>query len=152
MTCGWISRSFLLTGLVAGIVALPAAAQVRWEVGIEAAGLAADPGFVGAGLWGAVRPSERLRLGLAVLGGARRDAAVRGEFVAHFLLDPARRSGAGLYGGGGVAAESGGLGQAWIVAVLGLEGRPGGRSGLVVEFGVGGGVRVSVGWRWRRRG
>lgn len=152
MTCGWISRTVLVGGLAAGIVAPPAAAQVRRELGIEAMGLAARPGFTGAGVWGAVRPSDRFRLGVALLGGVRRNAALRGEFVAHFLLDPARRNGAGLYGGGGVAAESGPLGQAWVVAVLGLEARPGGRSGWMVELGVGGGVRVSVGWRWRSNG
>ncbi|MGB7212197.1 MAG: hypothetical protein WBC97_06160 [Gemmatimonadales bacterium] len=152
MTSSWGERALLLTGLIAGITARPAAAQVRRELGVEGVALAADPAFTGAGFWGAVRPSERLRLGLAVLGGARRGAAVRGEVVAHFLLDPARRHGAGLYAGGGVAAESGPRGQAWIVAVLGLEGDPGGRSGWVVELGVGGGVRLGVGWRWRRGG
>ena len=151
MTCGCTRRVLLLTGLALALTARPAAAQGHRELGVEGVALAADPAFFGAGIWGALRPSERLRLGVAVLGGARREAAVRGELVAHFLLDPARRSGAGLYGGGGVAAESGPTGQAWVIAVLGLEERPGGRSGWVVELGVGGGVRVSVGWRWRSR-
>lgn len=151
MSSGSASRALLLAALAAGSLPSGAAAQVRREVGIEGVALAADPGFAGAGVWAALRPSDRFRLGAILLGGARRDAALRGEFVAHFLLDPDRRRGAGLYGGGGVAAESGPLGQAWIVAVLGLEGRPGGRSGWAVELGVGGGVRLSVGWRWRSR-
>lgn len=151
MTSGWGSRACWLVALLAALPAARAAAQVRREAGVEGVALFGDPGFGGAGFWGAVRPSERLRFGVSVLGGARRDAAVRGEFVAHFLLDPERRVGAGLYGGGGIAAESGPLGQAWMVAVVGLDGSPGGRSGWVVELGVGGGVRISVGWRWRAR-
>lgn len=151
MSSGSASRALLLAALAAGLLSSGAAAQVRRELGVEGVGLIADPGFAGGGVWAALRPSDRFRLGATVLGGARRDAALRGELVAHFLLDPDRRGGAGLYGGGGVAAESGPLGQAWIVAVLGLEGDPGGRSGWVVELGVGGGVRVSVGWRWRSR-
>ena len=149
MTFGSVSRVGVVAVLLASGPAARASAQVRREIGVEGVGLVAGPSFAGAGLWGAVRPAERLRVGLSVLGGARQDAAVRGELVAHFLLDPDRRRGAGLYGGGGIAAESGPLGQAWMVAVLGLEGSPGGRSGWVLELGVGGGVRVSVGWRWR---
>jgi hypothetical protein len=151
MTSGSVSRAGIIALLLVSGLGARASAQVRREFGVEGVGLFADPGFAGAGLWGAVRPSERLRLGLSVLGGARRDAAVRGEVVAHFLLDPDRQHGAGLYGGGGIAAESGPLGQAWMVAVLGLEGSPGGRSGWVLERGVGGGVGGSVGWRGREQ-
>jgi hypothetical protein len=33
---------------------------------------------------------------------------------------------------------------------LGLEARPGAPSGWALEVGLGGGVRVSAGWRWRK--
>lgn len=149
MTSGLVSRAVLVAALGAGLVNMPAQAQVRREAGVEALGMLAHPGFAGGGLWGAVRTSERLRLGSLLAFGEHRDQVLRGEVVAQFLLDPDRTDGAGLYAGGGIAAESGALGQAWVVAMIGIEGAPGGRSGWMAEIGVGGGVRLAAGWRWR---
>ena len=148
MTSTWGKRGALLV-VVAAACAAPAQAQIRREFGIEGVALTADPGFAGGGIWGALRPSARLRLGALALVGDRRGTAFRGEAVAHFLLDPARRSGAALYAGGGIAAESGPRGQAWVVAAIGVEGAPGAARGWVAEVGVGGGVRIAIGWRWR---
>jgi hypothetical protein len=127
----------------------------RRELQLMAAGLASAPavGLAGLGLnWREVR--GRSRVGLALLGGAAEDgrAAGRAELVWHFQLDPARRSGWGLYGGGGLAAgivEDDRV-KPWIQAVIGAESRPGGRGGLFLEAGFGGGVRVAAGWRWRK--
>ncbi|MFI5234582.1 MAG: hypothetical protein ACHQXA_02635 [Gemmatimonadales bacterium] len=143
------ARRTALAALALLLGATPLAAQVTREFGIEAIALAAHPGFAGGGVWGAIRPSGRLRLAVSALLGDRAGTAVRGEFAAHFLLDPARKRGAALYAGGGLAVESGPAGQAWLLAVLGVEGAPGGRSGWAVEFGVGGGVRLMAAWRWR---
>ena len=151
MTSTWGRRGAILF-VVASACAAPARAQIRRELGVEAVALAADPGFAGAGFWGALRPSPRLRLGALALVGNRDGTAFRGEAVAHFLLDPARRRGAALYAGGGLAAESGPRGQAWVVAAIGVEGAPGAVRGWVAELGVGGGVRIAVGWRWRSGG
>ena len=148
MTSTWGKRGALLVA-AAVLGAAPARAQIRRELGIEGVALAADPGFAGGGLWGALRPSSRLRLGALALVGDRGGTAFRGEAVAHFLLDPARRRGAALYAGGGIAAESGPRGQAWVVAAIGVEGAPGAARGWVAELGVGGGVRIAIGWRWR---
>jgi hypothetical protein len=54
-----------------------------------------------------------------------------------------------MYGLGGVAGQVGRGSQGYVVLGLGLERAPGGRSGWALEAGVGGGVRVTVGWRWR---
>lgn len=148
MTSAWVRRGTLL--LAAGVAcAAPAHAQVRHEFGVEAMALAAHPGLAGGGLWGALRPSARLRLGASAFLGNRAGTVERGEVVAHFLLDPLRQRGAALYAGGGLAVESGPRGQAWVVAALGVEGAPGAARGWVAELGVGGGVRIMIGWRWR---
>lgn len=150
MRCTWGSRAALAAPVALALAgAAPLRAQVRSELGIEAMALAAHPGFGGAGLWLAIRPSARLRLGALAALGDRDGTALRGEITAHFLLDPFRRRGPGLYAGGGLAGETGRRGATWVVALLGVEGAPGGRTGWVVEVGVGGGVRISAGWRWR---
>jgi hypothetical protein len=68
----------------------------------------------------------------------------------HFLLKPRERRGLGVYGGGGVAVAGGPDTEGFVVVVIGLEARPGARSGWALEVGIGGGVRFSVGYRWRR--
>jgi hypothetical protein len=55
----------------------------------------------------------------------------------------------GLYGAGGVAVAGGAVDQGYMVVTLGLEARPGARSGWFVEAGVGGGARLAAGYRWR---
>jgi hypothetical protein len=55
-----------------------------------------------------------------------------------------------VYGAGGVALAEGPVDQGYVVVTLGIEGRPGGRSGWFAEAGVGGGARLAVGYRWRR--
>ncbi|HYC33673.1 MAG TPA: hypothetical protein VEB59_15395 [Gemmatimonadales bacterium] len=136
----------------AALVAAPvptAAQQVR-ELGVQAIGTASDPGFLGAGVYGAWRPSRRSRISLgAAIGGAGGQTAWRGELLAHFLLTPRARTGVGVYGGGGVAAVSGPIDQGFVVLTLGVESRPGAATGWFAEAGVGGGVRGAVGIRRR---
>jgi hypothetical protein len=55
-----------------------------------------------------------------------------------------------VYGAGGVAVAGGPVDQGYVVLTLGIEGRPGARSGWFAEAGVGGGVRLALGYRWRR--
>jgi len=132
-------------------LAAPAAAQRVTELGVEAIGTAADPAVAVAGVYGAVRTSYRTRvsaeLGAGVSDG---DGAFRGEVLAHFLLNPTRRTGAGVYGAGGIALAEGPVDQGYVVVTLGIEARPGSRAGWFVEAGVGGGARLAVGYRWRR--
>lgn len=130
----------------------PAMAQepVGTEVGVQGLALLEDPHFVGGGLFGAWRPGGKTRLAFTLGLGTREDQPTgRGELLVHFLLSPGRVQGAGLYGFGGVAGEVGRRDHGALVLGLGLEGAPGRRSGWVVEAGVGGGVRLSGGWRWR---
>jgi len=121
------------------------------ELGVQAIGTAADPAVAVAGVYGAIRTSHRTRVSAALGAGVSDgDAAFRGELLAHFLLNPTRRTGAGVYGAGGIALAEGPVDQGYVVVTLGIEGRPGGRSGWFVEAGVGGGARLAVGYRWRR--
>jgi hypothetical protein len=138
--------------LLAAVGAGPAAAQVTRELGVQALVTTANPALVTGGLYGAVRPGLRFRLA-ATLGAGVSDgrAAGRGELLAHFLLSPAVLGRPGVFAGGGIAGVVGPVDQGYVVAVVGVEGAPGGRSGWVAEAGVGGGVRLSVGWRWRWR-
>jgi hypothetical protein len=136
-------------GAVAG-PARGAAQQVR-EVGIEAVATSSEPALVVAGPYGAIRTSTRTRVSAALGAGlSDGDFAWRGEALVHFLLNPARRRGWGAYFTGGLAADGGPVSRGYMVLALGIEERPGGPSGWVAEAGVGGGLRVMAGYRWRR--
>lgn len=151
----WASRRAAARALgalfAAATAASPAAAQQVIELGITGIATAADPALVVAGGYGGLRTSRRTRLAAALGAGASDGrAAWRGELVAHFLLNPTRRRGAGVYGAGGVAVVGGPVDQGYLLLGLGLEARPGARAGWFVEAGVGGGVRLAAGFRWRR--
>jgi hypothetical protein len=131
-------------------VAPPAAAQRVTELGVEAITTLSDPVLVMAGPAGAIRLSERGRLALAVGAGVSDgSAAWRAEVLGHFLLAPRRRSGVAAYAGAGVAAVGGPADRGYLVLALGAEAAPGSRAGWFAEAGVGGGVRLAAGWRWR---
>ena len=136
------------TGMLGGA---PVAAQQVTEFGVMGIATASDPGLVVAGGYGAIRTSRRTRVSVGLGAGVSDGrAAWRGELLVHFLLNPTRRRGVGVYGAGGIAAVGGPVDQGYLVLTLGLETRPGGRSGWFVEAGVGGGVRLAAGVRWRR--
>src|SRR5689334_8400170 len=106
------------------------------ELGVEAVGTAADPAAAVGGVYGAIRTSQRTRLSAALAAGVSDgEAAFRGELLAHFLLNPTRLTGAGVYGAGGVAVAEGPVDQGYVVVTLGIESRPGARSGWFVEAG-----------------
>ena len=150
----WASPAWtpLAAALVATLVAgRPAAAQQVRELGVMGIATASDPALVVGGVYGALRTSLRTRVSAAAgIGASDGRAAWRGELLAHFLLSPTRRDGAGFYGAGGVAIVGGPVKQGYLVLALGLEARPGARSGWFVEAGVGGGARLAAGYRWRR--
>lgn len=128
----------------------PVAAQRIAELGVQATALAADPGSMFGGVYGALRTSMRMRVSLAAgLGAARHVTTPRAEALVHFLLNPGRRAGVGPYVAGGVAAVGGPLDQGYLVLTLGMETRPGMPSGWFVEAGVGGGARLAAGFRHR---
>lgn len=120
-----------------------------------AAALASEPAAAVAGLGLNWRDRGRTRIGIAALAGATEDglAAGRAEFIWHFQLDPARRAGWAVYGGGGLAVsvvEQDHV-RPWVQGVIGAETRPGAGGGFFVEAGFGGGFRLAAGWRWRKR-
>jgi len=156
--CSTTRRAPLIATLLCGVAA-PARAQgvqargVR-ELQVHAAGVASRPFFGGAGGGVAFRDADRNRWLGAFAVGLLDDGGVgaRGDFVYHFLLDPRKRQGSAVYGGGGLTAQvAGGRVTPYLLLVVGAENAPGGVGGSFVEVGVGGGVRVAVGYRWRKR-
>lgn len=146
-------RSSRLALLLLGAGATPGAAQQLqgYELGFQGLLLLQDPVWSGGALHGAWRPGGGARFSLGLgLGSADGELSGRGELLAHFLLSPERASGVGPYAFGGAAVVTGSRHQGYLVLGLGLEGRPGGRSGWFLEGGVGGGARIAAGWRWRR--
>ncbi len=152
----WRSARLALAGVT--LLAWPASvrsagAQQVKELGIQATVLASDPAVVLGGAYGAVRLSSRTRLALTGAAGATDGRfAWRAELLGHFLLNPRATRRAAWYGGGGAAISgAGGNERAFVVLLMGLESNPGGRSGWMVEAGLGGGFRAAAGWRWRRK-
>ena len=137
--------------LALGIVAAsPAEAQRATELGLQAIGTASDPGLVVAGAYAGWRASRRVRVSAAAAAGASDGrAAWRGELLAHFLLAPGAKRGLAGYGAGGVAVVGGAVDEGFLVLTLGVESRPGARSGWFLEAGVGGGARLALGFRRR---
>jgi len=137
-------------GLATAAGTLPAEAQVRRESGVAVLAIGSEPvqWLAGASHWW--RVARRTRAGgLLAAGVAGGEAAARGEVAAHFLLNPAARRGAGWYGGGGLAGVAGRAEGVRVQVVLGVDGRPAGPAGWSLELGVGGGVRLAAGYRWR---
>lgn len=125
-------------------------AQRGVEVGLHAMGTAATADFVGAGPQVAFRPGGRERFVVTLTPGVLDgDPAFRGELLGQFLLNPRSRT-TGFYAGGGLAGIVGAAEEGYVVLLIGVESHPGGRSGWMLEAGIGGGVRVLAGYRWRR--
>jgi hypothetical protein len=130
--------------------ATPAGAQQVTELGIHAIGTLSDPGMAVGGVYGAWRPSSRGRVSAALgLGGSGGGTAWRAELLGHFLLAPQRKRGPAAYLAGGLAAVGGRVDRGYLVLAIGVEDRPGAASGWFLEAGVGGGARLSAGYRWR---
>ena len=128
----------------------PAAAQDGAELGFQLTTLLRDTPFYGAGVSAAYRPAGRVRIAFGGLYGiADESATVRAELAGHFMASPARRGGVGVYALGGAGFEAGWRDQGYLILGLGLETNPAGGNGFHLEAGVGGGVRLSAGWRTR---
>jgi hypothetical protein len=146
----------LLAAAFASVPASPAAAQGWRETQAWGVAVASRPEFAGAGFGFAWRDAGRTRLSgaaaLGVLEGG--NLAGRVELAWHFLLDPGRRrAGLALYAGGGLAlaTREGGRPVARLQLALGAESAPALSRSWFVEAGVGGGVRLAAGLRWRAR-
>jgi hypothetical protein len=147
MTCRW--REPLILGAALGWGRAAPAQQVK-ELGLQVTGAFSHPAVGAAGVYGALRTSGRTRFSLSlVAGGSDAGAIVRGELLGHFLLSPEERRKPGFYLAGGIAGIEGVVSRGYLVLTAGLEQRPRGRSGWAIEAGVGGGVRLALGYRWR---
>jgi hypothetical protein len=146
MRCRWGERTALVLALLSPA---PVLAQAH-ELGLGAISTFSDPALAVGGVYAALRTSSRTRVsGSLSVGGSSGEFAWRGELLGHFLFSPAERRKAGVYFAGGLALVEGPVQRGYLVLTLGLEARPGASSGWAVEAGVGGGVRLGVGYRWR---
>jgi len=125
------------------------------EAGAGAAVTVARHTMAGVEVGAGYRPGGQSRVALALAVGTEDGrAAARALLTAQFLVTPAARSGAGLYGGIGVAVAGrrGSPGGGYLALLVGLEAAPGGgarRGGWYAEVGLAGGTRIAAGWRGR---
>jgi hypothetical protein len=152
----WCSRPSLAALLVVLGASAPGAgrAQGMRELQVHALAIGSRPFFAGAGLGVAWRDERRTRWQTMVtLGGLDgRGLGGRADLAWHFLLDPGKRRGSAVYGGAGLSVLAGeGHVKPYVLLVLGAENAPGGGGGSFVELGVGGVVRATIGYRWRKR-
>jgi len=144
-----------LGALAAPLVPLPAQRLSVVEAGAGAAVTVARHTMTGVAVGAGYRPGGQSRVALALdVGSEDGRAAARALLTAQFLVTPAARSGAGLYGGIGVAVAGrrGSPGGGYLALLVGLEAAPGGgarRGGWYAEVGLAGGARVAAGWRGR---
>lgn len=143
--------------LIAGLALLHAGRaesqekRMTHEWGAQVTGTTGRPAFLGAGPAWAWRPGLRDRLVLhGALGAAEHEAAVRLEASWHFLLNPQTRKGPAAYVGGGIAGQFAQSSHGWLLVTLGVEQGAAASRGWFAEAGIGGGVRLAVGIRWRR--
>ena len=133
------------------LVTSPAAGQVTKEWGAQVTAVSGRPAFLGAGVVWGWRPGFRDRIVVhGALGAAEHQAAARVEASWQFLLSPQTERGVGAYVGGGIAGQFAETNHGWLLLTIGLEQNPAGRRGWSLELGLGGGVRLAVGYRWRR--
>lgn len=146
-----LRAGLLATALTLGPSDLSAQRMV--ELGARAVLSTSGPAAVVAGPEAALRVGRRDRLSVGVgLGAAGGGLAGRGELLWHFLLSPEAEGRPGVYAGAGLAVAADSAWRGLVVATVGLDWSPGGRSGWMAEVGVGGGLRVALGYRWRRGG
>ncbi len=147
-------RRLVVAGCALATVVRAAGAQLaatEWSVGVTT--VAARRTFWGAGLELAHRPGGQVRGAAAAAAGSRDgEAAVRLDATAQFVVTPGARTGVTVSGGLGLAYAGARhtRGAAWATVQLGAEAAAGRRRGWFLEVGLGGGLRVAAGWRWRR--
>jgi len=155
-------RNVLVLVAVGVALTMRLEAQSARELQFQGVGTFATARYWGGGLGFALRAQGRMRAGLSLYAGdlsrkpegADRDHrfAGRGELMLSYHANPYKRSGIAPYAGGGVAiAATSDEMLEYVLLAIGVEAAPGGRSGWFAELGIGGGVRVSAGYRLRWR-
>jgi hypothetical protein len=145
----------VLAGLALAISGRPLAAQGvhAVEVGIGPLATWSHRTFYGGGIELGSRPGGEGRITVAAAGGSMEGSpALRIEATAQFLVTPSARTGLTPYGGVGLGYVGARAyrGMEVLVLLIGVEQAAGRPSGWFGEVGVGGGLRVRVGFRWRR--
>lgn len=128
----------------------------QWEARLDAT--AATVPALHAGLGVHMRAGYYARVAVAGMAGAAWDdgtrrSSQRVDASVRFLLDPFGERPHGLYGGAGLTARHD-AGESWrgsLLLVVGLEGAARGWTVPAVEVALGGGVRVAMVLRGRRR-
>jgi hypothetical protein len=137
--------------LLLAVLAVPAPvrAQRGHDLQVQAIGLVGGRALVGAGAGAGLRFARGMRVALVASGGWLEPDRVggRGELLATFHLTPFQRTGPTVYGGGGGALLVADSVRGYLVLLIGLEARPAAGGGWFAEAGVGGGVRLSFGYR-----
>jgi hypothetical protein len=108
--------------------------------------------FSGVAIGVARRPGGEGRLALAAaVGSLDGHSALRLEATAQFLVLPGAKSGISPYGGIGVAYLGAHpyRGSGMLLLLIGVEQAPGRSRGWFGEVGLGGGLRLRAGYRWR---
>jgi hypothetical protein len=154
-TSSFVKALSAATGIA--LAAAPLSAQASQplqgpELAAAATVILARRTFWGSELGLAKRAGGQGRLAVTAAGGSYEHAlGVRCEATAQFLLSPGERSGAGPYAGLGLAfvGGEGARGASYLTALVGVESAPAARAGWYGELGLGGGVRVAVGRRFR---
>lgn len=125
-------------------------AQRGWDAQIHGIALLRDSALVGGGMGAGIRFRGGLRAAATASGGwlGGHRVAGRVELLAAYHLPPTRPTHPSVYLGGGIALEARqhdvrGL----VLLALGVEARPWMGGGWFAELGVGGGLRVAVGYR-----
>lgn len=152
-TTSSLRRGLAFLGLVLVARSAPGQGLTATEFDMGTVATWARRDFYGVSLGVAHRPSSQGRAALSVAGGALDgDAAVRIELTTQFLVLPDVKTGVSPYAGLGIAYMGARhyRGTGALVALVGVEGPEGRRRGWFVELGVGGGVRLRAGHRWRR--
>lgn len=143
-----------LPSLVGALVLLPVPAlyaQITRDWQIHGLSTFAADRFVGGGLGFGVRPPGRLRVSANATAGDRDGVlGIRVEGMMSFHLNAGREHGFTPYAAAGLAAlATRSATRGFVLVLLGVEQRPGRPSGWFVEAGVGGGFRLSAGYRLR---
>ncbi len=155
MSCGSRPRVWSLAVSMLLVTARGAAAQGWHETQLWAVALASRPAIFGGGLGFASRDAGRTRVGFALAGGVAEGtrAAGRAELAWHFLLDPAKRKGLSVYGGGGAAVSliQSSRVKPYLLLAVGVESAPATPTSWFLEGGFGGGARIAMGLRFRTK-
>jgi len=138
---------------VLGARPLGGQALTATELGVGALATWARRDFYGGGVELALRPSSDGRIAFSAAGGSvDRHAGMRVEATAQFLVLPTAKTGVSPYAGVGIAyvGSRAYRGTGVLMVLVGCESAAGRPRGWFGELGLGEGVRLRVGWRWRR--